>query len=115
MQFTNLETAISDLLRKLPKMALPASMESVGAAKSVDKKNEGGQQRHYNKWSLLSVDDCRPGPQRLAAEVSSLPNMPYMSMSMPLTRSTSAIASLQDIREIRSNLPRQLKYSFWQR
>ena len=32
-----------------------------------------------------------------------------------LPRTLSAVTSLQDIREVRNNLPRQLKYSFWQR
>ena len=92
-------------------------MEATNVKKSPDQnQKQPPHQRHFNKWSLLAVADCRTGPHRsLSGEISSLPNMPYMSMSMPLTRSTSAISSLQDIREIRSNLPRQLKYSFWQR
>ena len=92
-------------------------METTNVTKSPDlNQKQPTHQRHFNKWSLLAVDDCCTGPHRsLSGEISSLPNMPYMSMSMPLTRSTSAISSLQDIREIRSNLPRQLKYSFWQR
>ncbi len=76
----------------------------------------------YPKWSLgpLAAEEGLGRGRGVGThgkgEVTSLPNMPYMGLSLPgLTRSASAISSLQDIHEIRSNLPRQLKYSFWQR
>lgn len=35
--------------------------------------------------------------------------------TLPRPMSTGAVTSLRDMHELRTGLPRQLKYSFWQR